>query len=49
MADASPRERLESYAKSFLLGVLLFIALALLLHPELGETAAGWATFYGDF
>ena len=30
-------------------GILIFYALALLLHPDITAVKATWATFYGDF
>ena len=45
----SSADRLKSYLLSFVTGVMLFIALALLLYPDLDEVQAAWATFYGDF
>ncbi len=45
----SSADRLKSYLLSFVTGVMLFIALALLLYPNLDEVQAAWATFYGDF
>ena len=40
---------LGTYGLDFLTGVLLFVAVALLLFPEIADVKATWATFYGDF
>ncbi|MCH8823964.1 MAG: hypothetical protein IH984_10690 [Planctomycetes bacterium] len=43
------REIVSSLAKTLLTGILLALAVALLLSPEMDQIKATWATFYGDF